>query len=87
MWPLFVVVCDLHIICNWKMPTLRAYSSSSEGAACPRATRGPRSQWVIPRRFKQKKNCDKQKICDELTNEGTDGRTDGRTDVPVEIVI
>ena len=44
----------------------------------PRGYRGstpgvdPRSQGVIPRRFKQKK------ICDELTNELTDGRTDRR---------
>ena len=62
---------------------LRALASSSGWAACPGATRGPtqgidpRSQGVIPRRFKQKKNF--------VTYARTHERTYGRTDVTVEI--
>ena len=43
----------------------------------------PRSQGVIPRRFKRKKNF----VTNGRTEEQKNGRTDGRTDVSVEIVI
>ena len=58
---------------------LRALASSSGGAACPGVPRvNPRSQGMIPSRFKQKKKI--------VTNEQNE-LTDGRTDVLVEIVI
>ena len=56
--------CD-GLIANFIIPlekALRAFASSSGGAACPGGYPGstpgvdPRSQGVIPRRFKRKKN-------------------------------
>ena len=43
----------------------------------------PRSQGVIPRRFKRKKNF----VTEGRKDGRTEGRTDGWTDVSVEIVI
>ena len=54
----------------------------------PRSTPGidPRSQGVIPRRFKQKNLFVMDKLSNELTKELTNELTEGWTDVTVEIV-
>ncbi len=67
------------------MPASWAYSSSSRGAACPKVPRvnpgsDPRSQGVIPRLFKRKK--------DFVTLPDVAARQmDGQTDLLVEIVL